>query len=294
MANDTLVYKTLRAMTDTSVPILPIDQLTVGANNGVRFLFDLANGFSWTPGVPIQGKVVNDIAQISSNAIVNTSGGTLANLGNGIDFTNSTGRAAVTVPAGVIADLWADQYYILCAYYKLPLEVNFPAAGAAGRHTTMFTAQSGDTDNFDNSPEIGMAAWDNAVFGRLRFSRPINNGTGTGESINIDMRTPTNHAGLLVQVALYRTSVGWYARMKSSAGTTLGSNTNTNVKNTYDFSAKAYNFGPSGSMGITTTSARNGLRLYRGFIENLQRSGRNPVTVLDDDYARTVARGVYS
>ena len=35
-------------------------------------------------------------------------------------------------------------------------------------------------------------------------------------------------------------------------------------------------------------------RYYRSFIENLTTSGRDPATVLDADYARTVARGVFS
>jgi hypothetical protein len=35
-------------------------------------------------------------------------------------------------------------------------------------------------------------------------------------------------------------------------------------------------------------------RIYRGFIEALQLSGRNPDTVLDADWDRTVSRNVFS
>lgn len=280
------------AITNTSIPIKKRDPLLDGDNNGVRFMFDLANTYCYVPGTPVQGKAVVDIAEISAAGQVNLTGGTLAAAGGGIDFTSSSARACVSTPAAVLGDLYADQEYILCGYWKLPIIGNFPGVGG-GQNTTMFTAEAGNSDLYTTSAELVMAAWDMGTVGRLKFSRPIAVSATGLEQINLDM---TAHAGLLTQIAMWRTSAaGWNCRLKSSAGTALGTANMTNVKSTGDFSAKALHFGMSGSFGVqVTNSARTGLRLFRGFIENTKRSSRAPVTVLDDDYARTIARGVYS
>lgn len=291
MASNTIVYQVPGAITDLSIPPLLRDSLLAGANSGIRFLFDLANAYSWTPGTPVQGKAVKDMAEISADGLINTTGGTLANSGNGIDFTGSSARACLSAPASVLADLWADQEYILCGYWKLPVIGNFPGAGG-GQNTTMLTAEAGNSEHYGTSAEIVMAAWDMGAVGRLKFTRPIAVSTTGAEQINADM---TSHAGLLTQIAMWRTATAWNCRLKSSAGTTLGTQNTTNVKSTGNFSAKELHWGMSGSFGVqVTNSARTGLRLYRGFVENTKRSGRPPLTVLDDDYTRTVARGVYS
>lgn len=284
----TVIYQIPGAMTDTSVQPLPRDPLLVGANNGVRFLFDLANTYCWTPGTPVQGKVARDMAGISADAIVNLSAGTLANSGNGIDFTNVTQRGCLTLPVTVAANIWTDQQFIMCAYYKMPA---VPATTTGSASTTLFTAESGNGDHYGVSPEFVLCNWTTNVSGRVQFARCT--AMNVVDIRNLDM---TSHAGLVTQVACWRTGAEWNARFRSSAGITLGTLSGSNVKNTtFDFSSKNLNFGPSGAFGIRDPySAKTGLRLYRGFVENLVTSGRNHITVLDNDYTQTMARGVYS
>ncbi|RYD32678.1 MAG: hypothetical protein EOP86_15155 [Verrucomicrobiaceae bacterium] len=289
MPSNTVVYQVPGAITDLSIPPLPRDALLTAANSGIRFLFDLANAYSWTPGTPVQGKAVKDLSEISADGLINTAG-TLAAAGNGIDFTTSTGRACLSAPASVLADLYADQEYVLCGYWKLPVLGNFPGVGG-GQNTTLLTAESGASDHYGNSAEIVMAAWDMGAAGRLRLTRPVAVSTSGVESITLDL---TPHAGLLTQIAVWRTAAAWNCRLKSSAGTTLGIPNTVNVKSTGDFSSKALHWGMSGSFGVqVNNSARTGLRLYRGFAENTKRSGRTAITVLDEDYGRTVGRAVY-
>lgn len=289
MPANTVVYQVPGAITDLTIPPLPRDALLTGANGGVRFLFDLANAFSWTPGAPVRGKTVRDLAEISADGLINTAGA-LAAAGNGIDFTTSTGRACLSAPAGVLGDLYADQEYILCGYWRLPAIGSFPGVGT-GQNTTMLTAESGAGDHYGSSAEIVMAAWDMAAVGLLHFTRPTAVSASGTESINLDM---TAHAGLFTQIAVWRTAASWNARLKSSAGTTLGAPNTVNVKSTGDFSSKGLHFGMSGAFGVqVSNSARTGLRLYRGFVENTKRSARPALTVLDEDYGRTVGRAVY-
>ncbi|RYD38981.1 MAG: hypothetical protein EOP87_00155 [Verrucomicrobiaceae bacterium] len=288
MASNTIVYQIPGAITDTSIPILPRDALLTGSNNGVRFLFDLANAFSWTPGTPVQGKAVTDMAEISAAGQVNLSAGTLANTGNGIDFTSVTGRGCVSLPATVAANIWTDQQFIMCAYYKMPA---VPTVTTGSASTSLFTAESGNSDHYGASAEFVLANWITTVSGRVQFARCT--ALNTVDTRNLDM---TIHAGLVTQVACWRTATEWNARFKSSAGTTLGTLAGANTKNTtFDFSAKTLNFGPSGSFGIKDPyGAKTGLRLYRGWVENLVTSGRTPITVLDADYTNTIARAVYT
>lgn len=210
----------------------------------------------------------------------------MTNSGNGIDFTGVTSRGCLSLPASVAANIWPDQQFIMCAYYKMP-DVPELSSGSAG--TSLMTAEAG-SDHYGASPEFVLTQFVTTDPGRISFNRCT--ALNTIETRNLDMDI---HAGLLTQVAVWRTAANWNARLKSSAGTTLGTVSGSNVKNTtFDFSAKTLNFGPSGAFGIKDPySAKTELRLYRGFVENLVTSGRNVTTVLDDDYTRTIAREVY-
>lgn len=286
MPSNTVVFQIPGAMTDTSVLPIPRDPVLTGAGTGVRFLFDLANSYCWTPGTPVQGTVAKDMAEVSADATVNVGGGTLANLGNGIDYTSSTGRTCLSLPASVAANLWTDQEFIMCAYYKLPA---VPEATTGSASLSLFTAEAG-TDHYGASPEFVLANFVATVSGRVQFARCT--AVSTVDTRNLDMII---HAGLVTQVACWRTATEWNARFRSSAGTTLGVLSGSNVKNTtFDFSAKELHFGPSGSFGLRPDYARTNLRLYRGWVENLVLSGRSPIAVLDADYLRTAARAVYT
>lgn len=286
----TIVYTYPVAITDTSIPVTPRDELITGANGGLRFLFDLANGYSYAAGSPTNGKAVRDLADISAaGSIANPDASVVAG-GGGIDFTGITSaNKGIKLPASVLANLFADQEYLVCSYVKMPLLADWPAV-SSGLSGTWITATDG-TDSYVDSPELALVCCSLTQVGGVTVRRQ----TALNVHSALSLTGCTIHAGLLTQVAFWRTPTECGFRFKSSGGTSVVTGA-AGAKNTADFSAKTLNFGPFGSFGYgaSVSNWKKGQRLYRGFSENLHTSGRSPVTVLDDDYARTIARGVYS
>lgn len=285
----TLRYRTLRAVTDLSIPVLKRDNLlTTDINGGVRFLMDLYNAYCYNADTaPSNGKTFKDMANVSADGTINVTGGSLSHAGNGIDFTAVTSRGCLSMPASVSANLWDDQEFVICAYYKLPA---VPAVVGGSASTTLITSQAANGDHYGASPELVMSNFNTATLGRIAVNRIT--ALNTTETRQLDF---TTHAGLVTQLGVYRTASGWGARLKSSAGTTLGTGTSPNAKNTLDFSAKGIHFGPSGAFGIKDPyAAKTDLRLFRAWVENLHISLRDPIAVLDQDYSETIARNVYS
>lgn len=84
--------------------------------------------------------------------------------------------------------------------------------------------------------------------------------------------------------------------MKSTNGTEAITKA-VGADNNQDFSGNTFVFGRNvgfsgGGPGVLPSLS--GLRLYRGFVENLARSGRDPLTVLDADYAAVTKRAAFS
>ena len=125
--------------------------------------------------------------------------------------------------------------------------------------------------------------------------------TGAGAATTIDITPAGGDYGAFVQLAYWRTAAGQFVRLKSANGTVSGSAA-AGSNNTENFSTLVPQIGPArglkGADTGTVMSAANQnaakYRIYRGFVENLVTSGRDAVTVLDADYARTVARAVFS
>lgn len=303
MANKTEVYiHDDIEILNHSIPPMERDDLLTNDNDGVRFLFDLANGYSYAAGEPTNGKVVKDMAEISVNGTIANPAGLLASGGGGIDFTNILAiDNGIRVPATVAADLWADQEYIVCGYFKLPVAANWPPQTGSGLGGTFMTACSG-TEDYTDSPEIGIVACNLGAVGRISFRRQGVIPTNATDIALSGMHTI--HGGLLVQIAYWRTATECNFRLKSSGGTSLGTAAAAGAKNTSDFSAKQMNWGPFGQYGLPNSGDfRTGLRLYRGFVINhkrmgyssgITRPGYDPVSILNRDYDSVIARGVFS
>lgn len=292
----TLVYTTPGTITDTSVPILERDDILIGDSDGVRFLYDLANSFCYTPGTPTNGKAVNDLGQISAAGSIVNPTGQLAAGGGGLDWTSvangSGNRSGLIIPNSVVADLWAAQNYMIVAYVKLPAAADWPIGN--GYDTTIFSHATASWASAAELMAIGFAGNGSASIG-IRANRQ--RAAATAEVNDSGIGTAALHGGLVAQVAVWRTATDELKlRVKSSAGTTNGTVTfGANSDNTQNFSAQSHGFGNLGTFGQYEIATHgNGLRHFRGFIENLATSGRDPVTVLDADYARTIARAVYS
>lgn len=289
-----LVLKTDRATTDTSLPILRRDTLLEGDNGGVLWLFDLKSLYSFpTQGVPANGAAVINLDETGNNGtVVRQSGDPLAYSGNGLDFTGVTKVGNyVNGPANPLASIWAatNQYWIMCAYLKLPTQANWNTDGAL--HNMFQTAPIGTS--YTTQPELAMIAQQSPA--NLSFRRQ----TAAGTVTSIALTVPTADMGQLAQVAFWRDASGIFGRVKSAANSTLTSGA-VGANNTQNFAANTPKIGPSAlnqGVGAVMNAAQQNAakwRVYRAFIENLEISGRSATSVLDADWTRTVARGVFS
>lgn len=271
------------------------DPLLSGDNDGVRFLFDAAFPWCYAGGAPANGALVRDIAEKADGQFVLSSGQTVGFSGNGFDFStltiaeNAVGdENHVKAPASVWADIAAQQYFLFCIYVKMPVESDFNTSSGI---YPFFASSNSDAGFQSVADPLTVAQRYQSGLKRIDFRRQT--GINAASQLTVD---PTNHYGKFCQIAYWRNASGAGARVKSSGGTTsttgaVGDNNSENI------SACEPRFGSVAPFtfyaGEAHRKARN-YRLYRGFIENLARSGRDPQAVLDADYDRTVARGVFT
>lgn len=283
----------------------PRDPLVEGDSDGVRFIWDLAFPYSYpggpkprsAAGNPANGALIysaatkgNDSALTAS--VVLQSGQTLTYAGGGFDFNSlTTGPDYIEGPGDFITDITttvngATQRYLACMYLKVPASGDWNTY--AGTVMTLLSfANSGS--NYTNSAELFMI--DESVNNGKRFEARRQNSAGTIDGIMSLDPTSANY-GLLGQLAFYRTASLCGFRLRTVNGIILvtaavGSNNSVSLT------------GLKSKWGITPAFARTTLsdhgtaknfRIYRGFLENLARSQRDPVAVLDADWTRVQAR----
>lgn len=279
------------ACTDTTLPFAERDQLLYGVVDGSVRLFDLAKSYSFpAQAAPVDGSLIRDLARNGSTSIVDIpSGETLAFSGGGIDFTgNDAVPTGVIVPGG-IADIVPAQEFLGCMYVKLPLAADWPTAAS------VFQVIAGGSVADQGAPSAGKHLFTiNMVTQDTSPTRPriwLRRQTSVGQNFDALYFSNTEiPLGELCQIAVWRKAGVFYGRIKGASVSVVKS-VSAAANNTADLT------GHSVIMGRTSISAAahpSKHKLYRGFIENLASSGRDPVTVLDADWARTVARGVFS
>lgn len=138
---------------------------------------------------------------------------------------------------------------------------------------------------------IGYGGGSNSIIARRQTS--VNNYIGLSASPGA-----INAYGQLTQVAMWRTADEFGLRLKTVDGQN-GQTAAAGAKDTADFSTAVGAFGvPKGfwtTAGLTADELDAvKFRLHRGFVENLARSGRDPVDVLDADWARQINRAVFN
>lgn len=288
MPNSSIILTLPGSVTDpTGLSSLARDALLEDANDGVLFLFDLARQFCWPGGDPVHLAEVGDLSENGNGEWSIESGADAAIIGNGLDLADNTVgmTACILAPASVSASLYgagaSAQHWLACLYAKLPTVGNWWSDVALGPLLKFAD------DNYTVGAEHFLLAVANTPSFQLRRST----GSGTVETVAIAAGNLTPHYGLITQILAYRNASGTFLRLKSSGGTTSASIAAA-ASNPQNFSALRPQFGSG--LGAWTLYGVRAPRLYRGWIEDLATSGRDPTTVADEDYSRTIARGVFS
>lgn len=230
------------------------DPLLTGDNGGVLYISDIAFPWSYTPGPAVNGKVIRDLAEKGDGSYLLASGQTVAQAGGGLDYSAITTNGCYEqVPASVLASLFAQQYFLVCGYFKFPAKADWKTGG--GMNAWIQSSPSGD--GFQATPDlvtIGPADGYSMRFYRQR--------TATEQ----DAVFPTVDDamfGTVCQVAFWRNAAGQGARIKNAAATVLRTLA-VNANNTQNFSSQtlkvgaAPGFGPSLCRAAISTRANSG------------------------------------
>jgi hypothetical protein len=202
-----------------------------------------------------------------------------------MDFSGVT--AINTYLAGNVATSAAlkdgTEYWLVCVYMKLPTNADWLANGGLQSF-----CQWGGTA-FPTGNQFIIIAF--STSGRaIDFRRQ----TAVSASENLQLTPAVADQGTLVQLACWRNASGFGARIKGVTSTVAPAPVASPSINSADFSGIEPRFGViANSWGATPNTTRK-FRIYRTWIENLRISGRTPATVLDADYSRTIARGVFT
>lgn len=251
-------------------------------NGGVKFAFDLAFPYSWpSSAAPSAGAAIMDTSETGNGSwtAVGT-GETYA--GGGFDLTGLTGGVAyVAAPSTALASIWAgNQYFLGCGWFKLPSSGAWNSTGNA--MVIMTAAASTYTAGAD------LFTVDQTLTPRLNFRRQTNGGS----TVDTRVATPdANIFGQVCQIGVWRNSGGQGLRIKSALGQVLVTTATVGSANTGNFSAGIMKWGAPPTF---VSSFANNIRVYRGWIEDLQVSGRDPTAVLDLDFTTTISRAVFS
>lgn len=272
-----LTIKT-NAVSTATLQTLRRDAMLDGDNGGVRFSFDLPFGFCW-PGQdnPTNGDPVIDVAERANGSYIATGTG-VAFAGGGFDYTSLTGgKGYVAGPTDALATIKAgSEYFLVALYMRLPSTADFAITG--GAVASIFQAAA---SAYTAGPDMVMIDINSSY--AIEFRRQTNGSTWVGNPSPINI--PETLRGKMCQIAVWRNAAGVGLRAKSVDGEINYTSTVVGSENAGDFSGLSPKFGATPGFGHLLKS-----RLYRGWVEDLELSGRVPLTVLDADWARVQAR----
>jgi hypothetical protein len=284
--------------TDTTLEVAVRDALMRGvANNGVRFIADLGFGFSYpagpfsnrpAAGAPVNGALVADVAEHANGSVVLTSGQIIGYAGGGFDYAAITAAGNyLSVPPSVAADIFAAfgghaQQFMVTAYVKLPLKANWNSGAALAPMIAWgdANAAAGVADMIT----IGQSS----ISSRLEAIRQTVGST----LVSMNVTVADNEYGQLAQITFWRNASGTGLSLRTDQGRRTTSGV-VGADNTENFSTKTGRLGACNTYGVPSAAgATNSIkwRAYRLFVENLARSGRDPMAVAEADWLRVQAR----
>lgn len=280
------------------------DNYVRGLDPGDAWIFDLAHDFSFpAQAAPANGAVIKNLLDDGADGdIVHTGSSALDWAGSGLKPSTAIASGQVPVgvraPASILSSIWGggsgSQYFMMFAYVKLPTSAQWPTQTASvNGFVSPVTVNPGATYSADPFP--GLLAFDVTPGGarQMSFRRRLDSGS-TYDNVVIISDLPTD--GPIAQVAGWRNAEGRGLRIKTASVELLATGA-VGAASTFDFSARRMVFGVAGGLAQTSPSYTPAWRVYRGCIENLAASGRDPLAVLDADWARfadRLVRGLYS
>ena len=286
-----LVFVSDENSSDTSKPFFGIDPLTDGVPaGGVPFLFDLFKDFeaSHAAAAYLNGDVISDLSEtadgafsISSAPQTITSNATFG----GADFSAVTAVGnAVRAPIGALNDINdGSQYFAVAAWVVLPSSADWNTSAALA---PFFCSTAGATGYATPEADICTLAFLGTGAGNITARRQTNGATVTQMNLTVSAAG----RGRLALVMFWRNAAGIGLRVKTSLTdqTVTGA---VGAANVTDFSNAQARWGVTTSFTPAVDIAKLGnWSLCKGWIENLQVSGRDPTTVFDAEYARILAR----
>jgi hypothetical protein len=207
--------------------------------------------------------------------------------GGGFDFSNvpaGTFYRNIELPPAVLAGLQDSDAWLFAAWVKLPSVADWNA------NASFFQIISAG-DGVGSGLTLFAVSLTTASILLRGF-----NGTSFGNAYASSMVIPRdNFAGQIVQIGVYRRNGSLNLRLKSAATITAVSSSYPTGQ-TMSLAGKpidlGWHKGTLSTMAIEPGSPRplNGLRYYRAAAESLSVSGRDPVAVLDADWAGCNAR----
>lgn len=270
------VFKTANTSALPGLQTLRRDPMLMSDNGGVKFLFDIPFGYCWGGGNPTNGALVRDVGDVGNGSFVSTGTGTVL-AGGGFDFTAATNRAYVEGPVGCLGSIWSgNQYFMAVGWYKMPTALSWFAT--AGNTAPIFQCAA---TGYTAGPELVTFLQTNLP--RIDYRRQTNGTVYQGWNTDPN----ANIFGQVTQIAYWRNAAGVGIRMRSALGQVLQT-TVIGANNVGDFSAMKPKWGVPPGFSATPNT-----RLYRGWIEDLQVSGRDPLTVLDADFAAQIVRNAF-
>ena len=298
-----LVLQAPTQVANAGLPLLKRDPLLRDDyNGGVRFAFDLAFGWCYGGASPfVADAVIKDVAERADGAVrVPAGGGQPTFAGGGIDFSAATLRNThLEIPAAVANTIYNNgQKFLLALYLKLPAAADWVTA-AGDWNILAFSSAVNSWQGAADMLSLGLAY--NSGTPQLFFRRQTAIGTADNQAISGANLVPAQ--GALAQLAFWRSNTETGASIRTVAGGRVtvtpkaaGSDNAQNFASQVGRIGLTPNWSATAIDGATSNNQAGArkMRIYRGWVEALQLSGRDPLTVLEADWARTIARGVFS
>jgi hypothetical protein len=294
---NTTIFTLPDSVTNASaLETLKRDTLLEDANDGVLWLVDAAKTFSWNGATPASANTVKSLTGANDSTFLIQSGQSIGYAGGGFNFATLDATAAnaednyLSIPSAVASNIYsaANDYFLIATYFRLPAEADWCSSGSTILPMLQWSATGygSEADFLVFNQNAGL---------QLQARRQTSVGVATWFTLTIP--SGSGHFGSVAQVAFWRDSTGCYFRLKTATGT-ISASSAVSTNNSANFSTCVGRIGVSAA--YTNLPADTGLRnavkfrFYRGWVENLITSNRTATTVLDADYIRTIARGVFS